>query len=173
MCSKTCLLCWEFLAVSAIDRPESFSAKALFRAFFLSFSEDHPFKTRQNGTILKYRSAVLMISRPILLALTLSLAGCDLIDQLLADPKAAQKIADSKAIGSACRHGMRSIEDCYTLNEKASKAAVFDGWKEMDQYMRDNKIDGVEPKGMKPVQPVEEVIVEAKPKGKPKADAAH
>jgi len=114
-----------------------------------------------------------MISRPILLALTLSLAGCDLIDQLLADPKAAQKIADSKAIGSACRHGMRSIEDCYTLNEKASKAAVFDGWKEMDQYMRDNKIDGVEPKGMKPAQPVEEVVIEAKPKGKPKADAAH
>lgn len=114
-----------------------------------------------------------MISRLLILALTLALAGCELVDQLLADPKAAQRIADSKAIGSACRHGLRSIEDCYALNEKASKAAVFDGWKEMDQYMRDNKIDGIEPKGVKPPQPVEEVIVEAKPKGKAKTDAAH
>ncbi len=114
-----------------------------------------------------------MISRLLILALTLSLAGCELIDQLLADPKAAQRVADSKAIGSACRHGLRSIEDCYALNEKASKAAVFDGWKEMDQYMRDNKIDGIEPKGVKPPQPVEEVVIEAKPKAKPKADAAH
>ena len=114
-----------------------------------------------------------MKSRLILLALTLSLAGCDLIDQLLADPKAAQRIADSKAIGSACRHGMRSIEDCYALNEKASKAAVFDGWKEMDQYMRDNKIEGVEPKGAKAPPPIEEIITETKPKGKAKADASH
>ena len=37
---------------------------------------------------------------------------------------------------------MAGIEDCYTLNPKASKASVFDGWKEMDQYMRDNKIEG-------------------------------
>ncbi|MCF8211454.1 MAG: hypothetical protein K9K38_18935 [Rhodoferax sp.] len=108
-----------------------------------------------------------MIARTLLLASTLLVAGCDLAE-LLADPKVAQKIADSKAIGSACRHGMRSIEDCYALNEKASKAAVFDGWKEMDQYMRDNKIDGIEPKGIKPPppSPVEEIIAESKPKGK-------
>lgn len=84
-----------------------------------------------------------MIARLLLLAMLLSLGGCDLVTALLADPKAAQRVADSKAIGSACRYGMRSIEDCYTLNEKASKSAIFDGWKEMDQYMRDNKIDGV------------------------------
>ena len=115
---------------------------------------------------------VIMISRPFLLTLTLLLAGCDL-EALLADPKEVKKIADSKAIGSACRHGLRSIEDCYALNEKASKAAMFDGWKEMDQYMRDNKIDGIEPKGMKPPPPPEEEIIsESKPKGKAKA-AAH
>jgi hypothetical protein len=77
------------------------------------------------------------------------LAGCDL-EALLADPKVAQKEAEAKAIGSACRHGLRSIEDCYSLNEKAPKAAIFGGWKEMDQYMRDNKIDGIEAKGLKP-----------------------
>ena len=89
------------------------------------------------------------IARPLILFTTLLLAGCDL-EALLADPKAVQKEADAKAIGGACRHGLRSIEDCYSMNEKASKAAIFAGWKDMDQYMRDNKIEGIEPKGLKP-----------------------
>jgi hypothetical protein len=125
-----------------------------------------------------------MIARTLLLSMTLLLGGCDLIDQLLADPKAIQKEADAKAIGSACRYGMRSIEDCYTMNEKASKSSVFTGWKEMDQYMRENKIEGVESKVTKaetpgPVAADEQVVSEpakgkkdmadAKPKTKPKA----
>jgi hypothetical protein len=90
-----------------------------------------------------------MIARIFILALALTLGGCDLIDQLLADPKAAQREADAKAIGGGCRHGLRSIEDCYSMNDKASKSAIFAGWKEMDQYMRDNKIEGVESKAIK------------------------
>jgi hypothetical protein len=116
--------------------------------------------------------------------MTLLLGGCDLLDQLMADPKAIQKEADAKAIGSACRHGLRSIEDCYTLNDKASKSAIFNGWKEMDQYMRENKIEGVESKVTKaeipgPVASDEQVVSEpakgkkdaadAKTKAKPKA----
>ena len=93
-----------------------------------------------------------MFTRTLLLVLTLLLSGCDL-ESLMADPKAVQKEADARAIGGACRHGLRSIEDCYSLNEKASKAAIFAGWKDMDQYMRDNKIDGIEPKGLKPPPP--------------------
>ncbi len=58
---------------------------------------------------------------------------------------AAAKEAEAKAIGSACRHAMRAIEDCYTLNPKAQKAAVFAGWREMDEYMRENKLDGIAP----------------------------
>jgi hypothetical protein len=122
-----------------------------------------------------------MTARPFLFAIFFMLAGCDKIETLLADPKVAQRIADSKAIGSACRYGLRSIEDCYTKNEKASKAAVFEGWKEMDQYMRDNKIDGVPSREDKPQLPVEEII-DPKPKsatakdkpgseGKPKPNA--
>ncbi len=117
-------------------------------------------------------------ARPILLVAVLLLAGCDQITALMADPKVAQRLADSKAIGSACRYGMRSIEDCYVLNEKASKAAIFDGWKEMDQYMRDNKIDGVPSKVQKPASaPMEEFIDEkasdSSPKGsKPKPKTA-
>ena len=94
-----------------------------------------------------------MIARLFILALALLLTGCDLVDALLADPKAIQREADAKAIGGACRHGLRSIEDCYALNDKASKAAIFAGWKDMDQYMRDNKIEGIEPKGIKPPEP--------------------
>ena len=99
-------------------------------------------------------------ARLILLAVALFLTGCDNIAALMADPKVAQRLADSKAIGSACRYGLRSIEDCYTLNEKASKAAIFDGWKEMDQYMRDNKIEGVVSKADKAPAPAEEIIDE-------------
>jgi hypothetical protein len=119
-----------------------------------------------------------MIARTALLALTLLLGGCD-IAALLADPKVAQREADAKAIGGACRHGLRSIEDCYSLNEKASKAAIYTGWKEMDQYMRDNKIEGVVPMGLKPPAPKEEVITEPKEepadtsKTKAKAKASH
>jgi hypothetical protein len=102
-----------------------------------------------------------MTARPFLLAFTLLLSGCDL-QALLADPRVAQREADAKAIGGACRHGLRSLEDCYAMNEKASKAAVFAGWKDMDQYMRDNKIEGVAPKGLKPVSAEEEVITEPK-----------
>ena len=121
--------------------------------------------------------------RPILLSMALltMLAGCDKLETMLADPKIAQRIADSKAIGSACRYGLRSIEDCYALNEKASKASIFDGWKEMDQYMRDNKIEGVVSKADKTPVPVEEIIDEkagdaagkTKPKAKPAEKAGH
>jgi hypothetical protein len=103
-----------------------------------------------------------MTARIFLIAFTLLLGGCDL-EALLADPKVAQKEADAKAIGGACRFGMRSIEDCYALNEKASKSAVFSGWKDMDQYMRDNKVEGVPAKIAKVTPPLEEIIDESKP----------
>jgi len=73
--------------------------------------------------------------------LAMLLAGCD-IPGLGPDPRIAQREADARAIGGACRYGLRSIEDCYRLNEKASKTAIFEGWKEMDEYMRENKLEG-------------------------------
>ena len=56
---------------------------------------------------------------------------------------AEKKEAEGKAIGSACRHAVRSVEDCFRSNPKAGKAAVFAGWKEMDAYMRENEIVGM------------------------------
>ncbi len=73
--------------------------------------------------------------------LAVLLAGCD-IPGLGPDPRIAQREADAKAVGGACRYGLRGIEDCYSLNPRSNKAAVYAGWKEMDQYMRDNKVDG-------------------------------
>lgn len=71
----------------------------------------------------------------------LLLGGCE-IPGLIPDPRVVQREADAKAVGGACRHALRGIEDCYTLNPKAPKAAIFAGWKDMDLYMRENKIDG-------------------------------
>ncbi len=82
------------------------------------------------------------------LSLLVSLLGLAACDQLgIETPvKAAERGAnEAKAIGSACRHAMRAIEDCYTLNPKADKSAVFGGWREMDEYMRENKLEGVAP----------------------------
>jgi hypothetical protein len=83
--------------------------------------------------------------RLLIAALLLLLAGCDNIPGMGADPRVAQREADGKAIGGACRYALRGIEDCYTLNPKASKTAIFAGWKDMDQYMRENKMDGQAP----------------------------
>lgn len=81
----------------------------------------------------------------LLLLLPATLAGCDLLGIESADAVAARKEADGKAVGGACRHAGRAIEDCYALNKKADRAAVFAGWREMNDYMRENKIDAVAP----------------------------
>ena len=78
------------------------------------------------------------------LSLILLLSGCDLFGES-PETVAARRDAEGKAVGSACRHAMRAIEDCYALNPKAPKAAVFAGWREMDEYMRENKLEGVAP----------------------------
>ena len=114
-----------------------------------------------------------------LLALFL-LAGCEQLG--IEDPAklVAAKEAEGKAIGSGCRHALRAIEDCYTLNPKANKAQVFAGWREMDEYMRENKLEGVAPVIARTplVKPEASDEVADKPKGKtgdksPSKAAAH
>lgn len=78
----------------------------------------------------------------LLLAAT-ALAGCDALGIETAPQVAAKKDAEAHAIGSGCRHAVRSIESCFESNPKAAKAAMFTGWKEMDQYMRENEILGM------------------------------
>lgn len=85
--------------------------------------------------------------RSLLLVLTCLVAStaCDRLG--IPDPArdAAQKEAEAKATGSACRHAGRGIEDCYAMNPDAGRAAVYAGWREMNDYMRENKIEDVKP----------------------------
>ena len=87
-----------------------------------------------------------MLRRPILLLAILStLAGCDQLGLEAASVTAARVEADGKAVGAACRHGGRAIEDCFTLNKRVDKAAIYAGWRDMDDYMRENKLEAVVP----------------------------
>jgi hypothetical protein len=81
----------------------------------------------------------------LLMSVTGLLAGCDLLGIEGASALAAKREAEGKAIGGACRHAGRAIEDCYALNKRADKAAMFAGWREMNDYMTENKLEVVRP----------------------------
>jgi hypothetical protein len=91
-----------------------------------------------------------MIKRPFLIVATaLTLVGCDQVSNKLGlvDPavKEAKTDAEAQAVGSACRHSGRAIEDCYAIYAWLPKAGVYAGWREMDEYMRENKIETIVP----------------------------
>ena len=80
------------------------------------------------------------------------LTGCEkmlaLGEQLGFEPaeqKTARLLAEGKAVGNACRHAGRAIEDCYTIYSWLPRAGIFDGWLAMDQYMREHSIKPVQP----------------------------
>ena len=107
---------------------------------------------------------------PFGLAALLLLSGCEMLGIESTEKLAGRREAEGKAVGSACRHALRAIEDCYALNPKALKSAVFGGWREMDEYMRENKLEGVAPvvprpdpaARKKPAAAAEDVIDEPK-----------
>ena len=82
-------------------------------------------------------------------ALLTSLAGCDMIQQQMGiedqAAKAARNDADGKAVGGACRQSGRAIEDCYSIYAWLPKSSIYEGWRDMDAYMRDNKLETVDP----------------------------
>ena len=73
-------------------------------------------------------------------ALLLGLTGCDRLNEL-----ANQAKLNGRAIGAACRHSGRALEDCFQRNARVSKADIYAGWREMNEYMTKNKIDIVAP----------------------------
>ncbi len=87
----------------------------------------------------------------------LSLSGCDQIAQRLGleDPgaKEARQENDAKAVGSACRHSGRAIEDCYSIYSWLPRAGIFTGWREMDAYMRENQLETIAPQLPPPEPP--------------------
>ncbi len=90
--------------------------------------------------------------RPFLLAGLITLAGCDLLGIESPAAVAAQREAEGKAIGAGCRHAARSVEACYGINKRADKAAIFAGWREMNDYMRENKLEAM-PAADEPPEP--------------------
>ncbi|MFL6626428.1 MAG: hypothetical protein ACJ8IK_11860 [Burkholderiaceae bacterium] len=96
-----------------------------------------------------------------LLAIPFVLAGCDQLGLEPASVTAARVEADGKAVGAACRHGGRAIEDCFTLNKRVDKAAIYAGWREMDDYMRENKLEAVAPTLGAPVQKADDGAADA------------
>ena len=103
-----------------------------------------------------------------------SLPGCDMIQQKmgLENPaaKAAKNEADGKAVGGACRQSGRAIEDCYSIYSWLPRAAIYDGWRDMDAYMRDNKLETIAPQLPPPAPPA--LPAPKKKKTAPPADAA-
>lgn len=106
---------------------------------------------RQGSPLRKFLTAT-----PLLVIL-LGVTACDQIQQKMGvvDPaiKAARTEEEGKAVGGACRHSGRAIEDCYSIYNWLPKAAVFTGWRDMDGYMRENKIETIEPLLPPPLPP--------------------
>lgn len=86
-----------------------------------------------------------------------ALNACDQIGQKLGleDPakKEARMEPEAKAVGSACRQSGRAIEDCYSIYGWLPKAGIYAGWREMDEYMRENKLETVAPQLPPPEPP--------------------
>ena len=80
-----------------------------------------------------------------LVAAAMLLAACDQLGIESASALSSRREAEGKAVGGGCRLSARSLEVCYTTNKRADKAAVFAGWREMNDYMRENKIDAMPP----------------------------
>lgn len=84
-----------------------------------------------------------------LATLLFGLVGCDAIQQQLGiedlAAKTAKAEADGKAVGGGCRQSGRAIEDCYSIYSWLPKASIYEGWRDMDAYMRENKLETVEP----------------------------
>jgi hypothetical protein len=115
------------------------------------------------------------------------LGGCEMLGMESSEKVAAAREAEGKAVGGACRHAGRAIEDCYLLNKRIDKAAIFAGWRDMNDYMRENKIESVAPQlptqiasakaaeakaaEAKAAEPVEEAASMADKRPAPKAKA--
>ncbi|MDO9599678.1 MAG: hypothetical protein Q7J47_18335 [Azoarcus sp.] len=118
----------------------------------------------------------------LLTALLPLLSGCDQLADLLELPNpardAAKAEAEGQAIGGACRHAGRPLEDCYTLNPGAQKAAVFAGWRSMNDYMMEHKLTEVpsrlqaQGKDSMPPEPTEAPAAATKPAPTPEAPRA-
>jgi hypothetical protein len=82
---------------------------------------------------------------------------------------------EAKAVGSACRQSGRAIEDCYSIYGWLPKAGIYAGWRDMDEYMRENKLETIVPQLPPPEGPgarrKKKATEDAAPEGGAKAEA--
>jgi hypothetical protein len=97
------------------------------------------------ASLLRGKARLRGFLRVIAVAGLAGLAGCDYLGLQSTAQLEARLDAEGKAVGGACRHAGRALEDCYMLNPKVPKAPIFEGWREMNNYMIENKIDVVAP----------------------------
>lgn len=110
------------------------------------------------------------------------LAGCDQLGIETPAQTQARQEAEGRAIGSACRQTDRALEECYARtakdkkNKYITKASIFNGWKEMDAYMRENNLAALPQPPDPPPAPVPAATTEGEGakegEGKPGENAA-
>lgn len=76
----------------------------------------------------------------LVLTLCLGLPACERLNEI-----ASQGKLNGRAIGAACRHSGRALEDCFQRNPRVPKADIYAGWREMNEYMTTKKLDVVPP----------------------------
>ncbi|MFC4159329.1 hypothetical protein [Chitinimonas lacunae] len=74
------------------------------------------------------------------LLLCLVLPACERLNEITNQAK-----LNGRAIGAACRHSGRALEDCFQRNPRVPKADIYAGWREMNEYMTSKKLDVVPP----------------------------
>lgn len=79
------------------------------------------------------------------------LGGCGAREMLSGQAAEDKRVsAEAAAVGGACRQSGRSVESCFERNKGLEKAGALKGWREMDEYLRDNKIAAQQPASTMP-----------------------
>lgn len=80
-----------------------------------------------------------------LLLIPFLLAGCDVVKDRMGIKDPVKVEAEAKAVGASCRLSGRGLEDCYNLNPGSPRAAIYAGWREMNEYMAERKMEAQPP----------------------------
>lgn len=101
------------------------------------------------------------------------LGGC--VKGVFPDPEAEAKKTEEEAsaTGAGCRQAGRSLEDCYARNEALNRNGAARGWREMDEYMRLNKIEPQPPSKEMQEREAREAAAKEGAKDAPEAKPAH
>lgn len=115
------------------------------------------------------------MKRVLLVLPFLLLAGCDQMKERMGLHDPAKQEAEGKAVGAACRNAGQGLEDCYRMNPETGKAAIYAGWKEMNEYMAKNNMQVIPPQGPAKVEepPPADMPVDAKAKPPEAKPAEH